>query len=85
MGADDAFRLEPNLSPSVQGGLFIPRESVVDPFSVSIAYCEVAVSNGVDVVFGIRVSGVEDAMKNVMKNFSKIKSLLKIILNILIY
>ena len=67
VSADHLHRLEPNLSPHVLCGLLVPRESVVDPFTVSIAYCEVAVANGVDVVFGVGVLSVEDTMKTIMK------------------
>ena len=53
--AEVAKRMEPNISAAVLGGLVIPRESIVDPFTTSIAYAEVAVENGVDVVFGMAV------------------------------
>jgi glycerol-3-phosphate dehydrogenase len=61
ISAADAKRMEPNISPHVLGGLIIPRESIVDPFTTSIAYAEVAVANGVDTVFGLKVVNVEAA------------------------
>ncbi len=61
VSANEAKRMEPNISPAMLGGLVIPRESIVDPFTVSIAYAEVAVKNGVDVVFGLAVTDIDDA------------------------
>ena len=41
--------------------MVIPRESIVDPFTTSIAYAEVAVENGVDLAFGLAVTDIEGA------------------------
>lgn len=71
VSADHIRRLEPNLSPHVRCGLLVPRESVIDPFAVSIAYCEVAVANGVDVIFGVEVSSIEGSMNTVLKLVDK--------------
>ena len=61
ISGDDARRLEPHLSAAVRGGLIVPREGIVDPFTTSIAYAEVAVENGLDIVFGVDVSAIDDA------------------------
>jgi glycerol-3-phosphate dehydrogenase len=61
VSAQEAKRLEPNISPQVLGGLVVPRESIVDSFTASIAYADVAIGNGVDFIFGLEVSGVDDA------------------------
>jgi glycerol-3-phosphate dehydrogenase len=61
VSAQQAKRLEPNISPHVLAGLVVPRESIVDSFTTSIAYAEVAIANGVDFVFGFEVLDVEDA------------------------
>jgi glycerol-3-phosphate dehydrogenase len=60
VSADEAKQLEPNISSRVLGGLLIPRESIADPFTTSIAYAEVATTNGVDMLFGATVSRVDD-------------------------
>ena len=52
--------VEPQVSKEVQGGLYVPRESIVDPFAVSIAYAEVALANGTDFLLGAEVVGIED-------------------------
>ncbi len=61
VGPDDVCRLEPNAAPKALGGLLIPRESIIDPFAVPIAFAEVAVANGVDVLLGNKVVAVENA------------------------
>ena len=67
VSTEDIKRLEPHASPTARGGLLVPRESIIDPFSVSIAYAELAAVNGVDVVFGINIVGVEDAATTIKK------------------
>lgn len=59
LAADEVKRLEPSVSGEVRGGLWIPREAIVDAFAASIAFAEVAVANGVDVLFGAEIAGVE--------------------------
>jgi len=69
VSAADVKRMEPHVSPHVLGGLLVPRESIVDPFTTSIAYAEVAVHNGVDVVFGFDVQRIDQpaaAIKSVV-------------------
>ena len=56
--AEVARQLEPHISPAVRGGLVVPRESIVDPFTTSVAYAEVARKNGVDLALGWEVTGV---------------------------
>lgn len=52
--------LEPNAPQNVRGGLVVPRESIVDPFTASIAFAEVALANGVDLLLGASVVAVEN-------------------------
>lgn len=59
LSADAARALEPNLTPAVCGALLIPRESIIDPFTVSIAYAEVALQNGVDIFLGVEVASID--------------------------
>lgn len=65
VSAAEARQLEPHISPAVRGGLVIPRESIIDPFTICVAYSEIARENGVDLAFGLSVSGVEDADEQV--------------------
>lgn len=65
VSAQEVSRLEPNATPASFGGLLVPRESIVDPFTVSIAFAEVAVTNGVDALFGYDVAAVGDASRPV--------------------
>ncbi|MEA1951953.1 MAG: NAD(P)/FAD-dependent oxidoreductase, partial [Planctomycetota bacterium] len=63
--AAKARQIEPNAGSDVRGGLLVPRESIVDPFTVSIAFAEVAVANGVDILLGSTVVGIKDAERTV--------------------
>jgi len=58
---DEALKLEPGATPETRGGLLIPRESIGDPFATSIAYAEVALANGVDLLFGASLKSVKDS------------------------
>jgi len=59
LSAKEIRELEPNASKNVLGGLLVPGESVGDPFITSIAYAEVALTNGVDILLGTNISNVE--------------------------
>ncbi|MGI9455168.1 MAG: NAD(P)/FAD-dependent oxidoreductase, partial [Aeoliella sp.] len=65
VSATEVLNLEPHATPAACGGLLVPRESVIDPFSVSVAFAELAVANGVDLLLGIQVDGIEDRSQEV--------------------
>lgn len=50
---------EPNLSRDVKAGLYIPRESVIDPFLLVVAYAENAQQNGAEFLLGTKVTGIK--------------------------
>jgi len=54
----EVYEREPNLGPGAAGGLWIPDEWVIDPWSVSLAYATEAVRAGVDLRLRTRVTGV---------------------------
>lgn len=49
----------PALGEGVTGGLFVPDESIIDPWSVTLAYAEEAVARGVELQFNTRVTTVD--------------------------
>ncbi len=53
--AEQAKNLEPNISPEVKGGIYIPRESIIDPFALVVAYAENAAMNGVRFMLSTKV------------------------------
>ncbi len=65
IGPDELRRLEPHAAPTARGGLLVPRESIIDPFMVPIAFAEAAVANGVDLLLGRHVVGVASASEAV--------------------
>ena len=54
----ELLEMEPNLNPNVKGGLYIPRESIIDPFILVQAYAENACANGVQFLLGTKVTGI---------------------------
>ena len=59
LSADEIREREPNASFQVRSGLLVPDEALGDPFTTSIAYAEVALANGVDILLGCTIAGVE--------------------------
>lgn len=55
---DEIVAMEPNINPEVKGGLYIPRESIIDPFILVQALAENACENGVDFLLNTRVTGI---------------------------
>jgi glycerol-3-phosphate dehydrogenase len=54
----EVYEREPALGPGAAGGLWIPDEWVIDPWSVSLAFATEAVRAGVTLRLGTRVTGV---------------------------
>ena len=50
--------MEPNLNPAVMGGLYIPRESIIDPFLLVVGFAENACMNGASFMLGTCVTGI---------------------------
>ncbi len=48
LNAREVLDLEPEINPEVKAGLWIPRESIIDPFILVVAQAENAVHNGVE-------------------------------------
>jgi len=55
---EELLEMEPNLNPEVKGGLYIPRESIIDPFILVQAYAENAYANGVRFMLNTKVTGI---------------------------
>lgn len=47
MGRDELLAWEPAVNPHARGALWIPRESLTCPFTLTVAYAENAIANGV--------------------------------------
>ncbi|WP_240981960.1 MULTISPECIES: FAD-dependent oxidoreductase [unclassified Streptomyces] len=58
VGADELRRREPHLGPGALGALAVPGESIVCPWSTTLAYATQAVLSGVDLLLGCRVTDV---------------------------
>lgn len=55
----ELLEMEPNLHPDVKAGLYIPRESIIDPFQLVIAYAETAQQNGASFLLNTEVTGID--------------------------
>lgn len=56
---EQLLQMEPNLSPDVKAGLYIPREHIIDPFLLVVAYAENAKENGADFLLNTKVTGIK--------------------------
>lgn len=57
--AEELLEMEPNLNPEVKGGLYIPRESIIDPFILVQALAENANANGVHFLLNTKVTDIK--------------------------
>ena len=56
---EQLLEMEPNLNPEVKGGLYIPRESIIDPFLLVVAMAENAQENGASFLMNTKVTGIK--------------------------
>ena len=56
---DEIYRREPHLGPGAQGGLEIPDEGIICPFTTPLALATDAVTNGLRLELSAPVSGVD--------------------------
>lgn len=56
---EQLLKIEPNLNPEVKAGLYIPRESIIDPFLFTVALAENAQQNGASFLLGTEVTGIK--------------------------
>ena len=59
LSREQILQMEPNITAEVRGGLFIPRESVIDPFLLVVGYAENAVKNGATFLLDTEVTGID--------------------------
>ena len=57
--AEELLQMEPELNPEVKGGLYIPRESIIDPFILVQAMAENAAQNGVEFLLNAKVTDIK--------------------------
>jgi glycerol-3-phosphate dehydrogenase len=55
--AASVYELEPHLGPGATGGMLVPDEHVIDPWTAPIAFATEAVANGCTLRTGIRITG----------------------------
>ncbi len=60
-GRERMLALEPNLNPDVVGGLYAPSGGVIEPYRFVFALIENAQDNGVELLTGFELAGVQRA------------------------
>jgi glycerol-3-phosphate dehydrogenase len=55
----ELLQREPSLAPDVEGAVVVPREVVVEPWLIPIAYAQAALAHGADIFTGEHVAGAE--------------------------
>lgn len=61
VSAEEALRLEPNLSPEVRGALVAETGAICDPYGVAYGAAENAAANGAEFLFDERVMAIDHA------------------------
>lgn len=59
LSKEEILKKEPELNPEVKGGLYIPRESIIDPFILVQALAENANENGVKFLLNTEVTDIK--------------------------
>ena len=59
IGPDELYRSEPHLAPGALGALRVPDESIICPWSTTLAYATEAVTAGVRLRLSTTVTGIE--------------------------
>jgi len=58
MSPEEILELEPEVNPGLLGGLFIPRDAVIDPFLFVVAMAENAAENNAEFLLNCEVTGI---------------------------
>ncbi len=58
VSADEVYRREPNLGPGALGGLTVPDESIICPWTTTLAYATEALSRGVQLLRNTRIQAI---------------------------
>jgi glycerol-3-phosphate dehydrogenase len=53
---DAVLELEPHLGPGATGGMLVPHEYIIDPWTTPLAYATEAVANGCELITGFRAT-----------------------------
>lgn len=59
LNRDEALRIEPNLTPKVEGALYAPSAGILMPWEVAIACAENAMDNGAELMLDAEVLSIE--------------------------
>jgi glycerol-3-phosphate dehydrogenase len=66
LSKEQILAMEPQINPDVKGGLYIPRESIIDPFIYVQALAENACENGVVFLQGAEVTSIHTGDRRIL-------------------
>ncbi len=61
LSVEEVYELEPNVNRNALGGVMVPGESIICPFTVPLAYAYEAVTNGTDLFLEFPVEEIREA------------------------
>ncbi len=61
LSAEEVYQMEPNLHEGAWGGLYVPGESLICPFTLPIAFASQALLNGVALIFNFPVRDIQQS------------------------
>ncbi len=61
---EEVYELEPNVNKGALGGLIVPREFIICPFTVPLSYATQAVVNGVEIKLNFPVTNIKPENDN---------------------
>lgn len=76
INAAELFKIEPHLARHALGALYVPRESLIDPWSAPYAYVKQGIMNGGEVIFETELTGAKraDGIWDLQTNKGEIKT-----------
>ncbi|MCP4177233.1 MAG: NAD(P)/FAD-dependent oxidoreductase [bacterium] len=79
--AEEVFKIEPNISKNIKGGLLAETAGIVSPYELAIALTENAIVNGINIQLNTEVFNIEKENEyfNIVTNKNEI--LTKIVIN----
>jgi glycerol-3-phosphate dehydrogenase len=66
---EEVYELEPNVNKGALGGLIVPREFIICPFTVPLSYATQAVVNGVEIKLNFPVTNIKPKERNLINEF----------------
>ena len=67
LGRDEVLKIEPNITPKVQGALYTPTTAIISPWELVFALAENAKANNINIMLDTNVKEIHVDEKNIFK------------------